>query len=231
LLYLLEILSAISIAALWLRGKPIRSEQTALPARILSYVAACMAALWICAGVDLLGGLHLFSTDYLISFVLVMGIALLPFHFRRLHLPVSHIHVSLFAAASVIAVAVFIGSELVHLTLSDGQWWRFAAITLAVLPLCVADEVLLRPLRPWWKAAGISALTRILIWAYVVWGVTTTNRGDAFLVLITHFIVLLWIVLWFVGELVRRRTQDPMATAVFTALVQAWVFAAIFVRT
>jgi hypothetical protein len=49
--------------------------------------------------------------------------------------------------------------------------------------------------------------------------------------LITHFIVLLWIVLWFVGELVRRRTQDPMAAAVFTALVQAWVFAAIFVRT
>jgi pimeloyl-ACP methyl ester carboxylesterase len=229
--YLLEILSAISIAALWLRGKPIRSEQTALPARILSYVAACMAALWICAGVDLLGGLRLFTTDYLVSFILVMGVALLPFYFRRFRFLFSQIHVSIFAAASVIAAAVFIGSELVHLTLSDGQWWRFAAITLAVLPLCVADEVLLRPLRPWWKAAGISALTRILIWAYVVWGVTTTNRGDAFLVLITHFIVLLWIVLWFVGELVRRRTQDPMATAVFTALVQAWVFAAIFVRT
>jgi hypothetical protein len=57
------------------------------------------------------------------------------------------------------------------------------------------------------------------------------NREDAFLVLITHFIVLLWIVLWFVGEFVRRRTQDPMAAAVFTALVQAWFFAAIFVRT
>jgi hypothetical protein len=49
--------------------------------------------------------------------------------------------------------------------------------------------------------------------------------------LIIHFIVLLWMVLWFAGELIRRRTQDPMATAVFTALVQAWVFAAIFVRT
>jgi hypothetical protein len=59
----------------------------------------------------------------------------------------------------------------------------------------------------------------------------TWNRADAFLVLVTHFIVLLWIALWFVGELVRRRTQDPFATAVFTALVQAWIFAAIFVRT
>jgi len=230
-LYVLEILSAVSIAALWLRGKPISAKQAALPPRILSYVAACMAALWICGGVDLLKWLHLFSTDYLVSFILVMGLALLPFYARRVHLRFSQIHVGLFGAVSVIAAAVFIGSQFVHLTLSGGQWWRFAAITLAVLPLCVADEVLLRPLRPWWKAAGISTLTRILIWAYVVWGVTTMNRDDAFLVLITHFIVLLWIALWFLGELVRRRTQDPTATAVFTALVQAWFFAAIFVRT
>jgi pimeloyl-ACP methyl ester carboxylesterase len=230
-LYVLEILSAISIAALWLRGKPIPADQTALPARILSYIAACTAALWICGGVDLLNGLHLFSTDYLVSFTLVMGVALLPFYARRGRLGFSRIHVSLFAAVSVIAAAVFIGSEFVHLTLSVGQWWRFAAIALAVLPLCIADEVLLRPLRPWWKASAISTLTRILIWAYVVWGVTTMNRGDAFLVLITHFVVILWIMLWFVGELVRRHTQDPMATAVFTALVQAWFFAAIFVRT
>ena len=230
-LYLLEILSAISIAVLWLRGKPIEPQQSSLPIRILSYIAACTAALWICAGVDLLNGLRLFSTDYLVSFVMVMGVALLPFYFRRFSPNFSQIYVSLFAAAFVIAVAAYIGSELVHLTLTTGQWWRFAAITLAVLPLCVADEVLLRPIRPWWKAAGVSALTRILIWAYVVWGVMTMNRNDAFLVLVTHFIVLLWIALWFVGELVRRRTQDPMATAVFTALVQAWIFAAIFVRT
>jgi hypothetical protein len=162
---------------------------------------------------------------------MVTGVALLPFYYRRFSPTFSKIHVSLFAAAFVIAVAVFVGSELVHLTLSAGQWWRFAAITLAVLPLCVADEVLLRPIRPWWKAAGVSALTRILIWAFVVWGVMTMNRSDAFLVLVAHFIVLLWIVLWFVGELVRRRTQDPLATAIFTALVQAWIFAAIFVRT
>jgi hypothetical protein len=230
-LYLLETLSAISIAVLWLQGKPIRSERTALPARIVSYVAACMAAMLICGEVDLLDGLRLFSTDYLISFILVMGLALLPFCLGKFSLNLSQIHVSLFAAAFVIAVAVFIGSELVHLTLSVGQWWRFAAITLAVLPLCVADEVLLRQLRPWWKAAGIFSLTRTLIWAYVVWGVMTINLSDAFLVLITHFIVLVWIMLWFLGELVRRRSQNTIATAVFTALVQAWVFAAIFVRT
>ena len=111
------------------------------------------------------------------------------------------------------------------------RWWRFAAIVLAGLPLAFADEVLLRPIRPWWKAAGVAALMRILMAAFIVTGVLTTNRNDAFLVLSVHFIVLLWMVLWFLGELLRRRTQDPLATAVFIAVVQAWVFAAIFVLT
>jgi len=231
LLCMLKILSTLTIAVLWLRGKPIEPQATALPARIITYVGSCMAALWICGGVDLLKGLHLFSAEYLISFILVMGVVLLPFYSRRFSLTLSQIHVSLLAAGFFIAAAVLSGSEMVHLTLSSGQWWRFAAITLAVLPLCVADEVLLRPIRTWWMSAGVYSLTRILIWAFVVWGVMTMYRSDGFLVLITHFIVLIWIALWLVGELVRRRTQDPLATAIFTALVQAWIFAAIFVRT
>jgi alpha/beta hydrolase family protein len=231
LLYLLQILSAAAIAVLWLRGKPVDPQQTALPARIVSYVSACTAALFVCGGFNLLRGLHLYSSEYLISFVMVMGVALLPYYFRRFSFSFSRIHIGILVAGLVIAASIFIGSELVHLTLSGGQWWRFGVITLAVLPLCVADEILLRPIRPWWKAAGVSALIRILVWAFVVSGVLTMNRNDAFLVLITHFIVVLWVVLWFIGELVRRRTQDPAATAVFTALVQAWVFAAIFVRT
>ena len=171
-------------------------------------------------------------TDYLISFVLLVGVTQLPWCIRRLTFRFRQILVNLFAAVYVITIAGFAGSVLVHLTLggfSGGRWWRFIAIALAVLPLSLADEVLLRPIRPWWKAAGVAALTRILIAAFVVTGVLTMNRSDDFLVLIIHFIVLFWIGLWFAGELLRRHTQDALATAVFTAIVQAWVFAAVFV--
>ena len=95
--------------------------------------------------------------------------------------------------------------------------------------MSIADEVLLRPIRPWWKAAGVAALTRLLIAAFAITGVLTINRSDAFLVLIIHFVVLFWIGLWFAGEWLRRNTQDPLATAIFIAVVQAWVFAAVFV--
>jgi hypothetical protein len=100
-----------------------------------------------------------------------------------------------------------------------------------VLPLSLADEVLLRPLRPWWKAAGAVLISRVLIAAFVVTGVLTMNRNDAFLILIIHFIVLLWLALWFAGEFLRRKTQDALGTAMFIAVVQAWIFAALFVRT
>jgi pimeloyl-ACP methyl ester carboxylesterase len=231
LLLLIELLSAASIAALWLSGKPVAAERAHLPSRIVSYLAACTVALFISEVVDFASWLHLYSTDYLISFVFVMGAALAPLYFRKISSRVSQMHVGLLVAACVIAISVFVGSELVHLSLSGGRWWRFAAFTLAVLPLSFADEVLLRPIRPWWKAAGVAALTRILIAAFVITGVLTTNRSDAFLVLIIHFVALLWIGLWFAGELIRRRTQDALSTAVFTAVVQAWVFAAIFVLT
>jgi hypothetical protein len=231
LLLLLEIVCAVSIAVLSLQGKPVAPEQTFIPARIATYIACCTLAYLISGVVIVLNGLRLFSTDYLISFVLLMGITLSPACFRKFPRTFSQIPVSLFAAACVLAAAVFVGSELIHLMLSGGRWWRFAAITVAVLPLSFADEVLLRPIRPWWKAAGVVALTRILMAAFIVTGVLTLNRGSAFLVLIIHFVVLFWIALWFAGELFRRRTQDALATAVFTALVQAWLFAAMFVLT
>jgi len=230
-LLLVEVLAALAIAALWLRGSPIVAKQARLPERIVSYIAACTVALLVCGIVVLPNALDLFATDYLLSFILVMGISLAPLYLRKLPHDFSQIPVSLFAAACLIAAAISVGSELMHLTVSAGRWWLFAAITLAVLPLSLADEVLLRPLRPWWKAAGMALLSRVLIAAFVVTGVLTMNRDDGFMVLIIHFIVLLWMALWFAGEFLRRRTQDPLSTAVFTAVIQAWIFAAVFVRT
>jgi len=228
---LLGIVSAMLIAVLWFQGSSIASEPVNPRKTILLYISACTLALLICGAGVVWTGLRLFATDYLVSFVLLMGIALTPWTIRKCTRKFSQIPVGLFAAACVIAFAVFIGSELVHLTVNGGRLWRFAAIALAVLPLSFADEVLLRTIRPWWKAAGIAALTRILMASFMVTGVLTTNRNDAFLVLIVHFIVLLWMALWLIGELLRRRTQDPLATAVFTALIQAWIFAAVFVLT
>jgi hypothetical protein len=59
--------------------------------------------------------------------------------------------------------------------------------------------------------------------------VLVLNRDHAFLVLIIHLVVLFWIGLWLATELVRRHTQDAYAAALFAAVIQGWVFAALFV--
>jgi hypothetical protein len=48
-------------------------------------------------------------------------------------------------------------------------------------------------------------------------------------VMIVPLIGIFWIALWFASGVVYRHTQDPLATALFAAIVQGWAFAAWFV--
>ena len=74
-------------------------------------------------------------------------------------------------------------------------------------------------------------LTRFVLGAIIVTTALMSNRQYGFLILITHLVVIFWIILWFLAGLVYRRTQDRLATALFASIVQAWFFAAIFVTT
>ena len=47
--------------------------------------------------------------------------------------------------------------------------------------------------------------------------------------LLAGMMLMFWITLWFAAEIVSRRIQNPLASALFAALVQGWMFAAWFV--
>jgi hypothetical protein len=70
---------------------------------------------------------------------------------------------------------------------------------------------------------------RALIWAAVLTGVILLNPEAAFLVLVTHLIVAAWVPLWALAGLVGAWTGEAGAAALFAALVQGWVFSALFV--
>jgi len=79
-------------------------------------------------------------------------------------------------------------------------------------------------------AASLGVVTRVMLAAILVTGGLTLNRDAAFLLLLMPAVTLFWLVLWFLGATVRRRT-DAFSTALFAALIQGWVFAALFVAT
>ncbi|HLH31446.1 MAG TPA: hypothetical protein VKY31_09605, partial [Terriglobia bacterium] len=71
--------------------------------------------------------------------------------------------------------------------------------------------------------------TRTLIAACIATGALVLSRESAFLVLLLLLFLLFWLMLWFTTAFVARHVRNPVAAAVFAALVQGWMFAAWFV--
>jgi len=193
--------------------------------------------------VNPMGWVRLFATDYLIGFFFVAGLCSLAMegniktqgHRGWSASAIAHslkkgIATAMLAAVFVIGIPGFlVVSRALHMSLSDGRWWRFPCFAIAAFPLFMSDELAIRHIQPRWKSEMVALLTRILLLAFLLTGVLTINRGDAFLVLIAPLITVFWIALWFASGVIHRHTQCPIAAAMFAAILQGWAFAAWFV--
>ena len=218
------LLAAISFLGM-LPGQKVKQEGSPRAALIVVYYvgAACAGAL-ILSVVEVGTWLRLYATDYLVSMVLLTGLVLLSRCRPQMQLTLRNVGIALAAAAALIALLQLSTSEVAHFALSGDRWWRFPGILACSVPLFLADEALLR-------ANPLTAfVTRVLIGAIVVMGALILNREAAFLLLLMPAIVVLWIILLMMSHFVRRRT-DPVATALFASVVQAWIFSALFVTT
>lgn len=226
----LQTMAAIILFLIIFAGDALPILPQSIPPTFVSYTAACTLAVVILKFVTPLSFLRLFTTDYLLSFLLIAGFALgatLDYRISRERASASVR--ALAAAGYVIGCGLLIGSNLIHMTLSTGRLWRFPIIAAASFPLFYADEIRIRRMGSWWKAGTSAFLTRTLIVASLVTGGLILNRQDAFLVLISYPLLLFWMTLWLVTGIVHRHTRDPLAAALFAALVQGWMFAAWFV--
>jgi pimeloyl-ACP methyl ester carboxylesterase len=238
---------AIGICLLPLKGLDGPDSPPALAEICAWYVLAGAGAVIAVHFLPLTNWLHLFATDYLIAVWFAEGVLLLvtavysrgsdrtsiierpaqPERGRKW----ATVLVGGAAAAYTIGIVGFVASgHLLHFALSSGRWWRFMAISIASLPLFLFDEFFVRA-GPGWRTAITGILTRALIGSAVLTGALTLNRESAFLVIVTHLLVLFWIALWFLTGLVRRHTRDPWAASLFACLVQGWIFAAWFINT
>ena len=208
------------------------AKPTAHPASglVVRYILGALASTLILSYLDLFSWLHLYATHYLIGVLFLTGLSLIVRFRPDLRTSPRNLLVSLTTTAAVIALLYVVGSEVATTTLSGGRWWRFPVIVVLGLPLFLADETVLRSARLMSRAALLVVVTRIVLGAAVVTGGLILYRDAAFLLLMVHAVVVLWIVLWFAGHIVRRHS-DAFAAALFAALVQAWVFSALFVIT
>jgi len=221
--------AAVTFGASLLPGRTLETVDVTAATTCARYIVAYGIALLVLKFVNPMGWVRLFATDYLLGFFLVAGLCNWAVT-RNIKTDREGIPTATLAAAFVIIVIGFlIVSRALHMSLTDGRWWRFPLFAIAAFPFFMSDELSIRHIRPRWKSEAVALLTRILLLAFLLTGVLTINRGDAFLVLIAPLITIFWIALWFASGVIHRHTQSPLAAAVFAAIVQGWAFAAWFV--
>jgi pimeloyl-ACP methyl ester carboxylesterase len=235
--------AAVTFGVSLLPGRPLEFVDVSASTIFARYIVAFGVGLLVLKFVNPMGWVRLFATDYLIGFFFVAGLCSLAMegniktqgHRGRSASAIAHslkkgIATAMLAAVFVIGIPGFlVVSRALHMSLSDGRWWRFPCFAIAAFPLFMSDELAIRHIQPRWKSEMVALLTRILLLAFLLTGVLTINRGDAFLVLIAPLITVFWIALWFASGVIHRHTQCPIAAAMFAAILQGWAFAAWFV--
>jgi pimeloyl-ACP methyl ester carboxylesterase len=223
------LISVVVLGLSALSGKPIQTQAMQLPTTLVRYIAASGASILILKWFVPFAWLRLFATDYMISFLFLTGVILWLQMPKWSPLRLVNVATAVAAATFIIGLGLIAVAPILHMTLSDGRWWRFPFIAAAGLPLFLFDETTIRKIHPPWVSIGMAVITRTILWAFLMTGVLLLNRDAAFLVLIAHLMVFFWLALWFGAYVVHRHTQDSFAAALFAALVQGWAFAAWFV--
>jgi len=211
--------------------EPVMGFATLSRNKIVWYIGAAALGAALPVVIHVTDWLHLFAADYLLGFLFISGLVLC-LACQRVPVEWGRLSVGIAAAAYAIAIpGLLVVSKFMEMSLSEPRVLRFLIMTALALPFFIADEMLLRTIRPYWQSVFGMLLTRALLGAILVTAVLEWGHDSGFLYFMMDSVVYFWIGLWFVGGLIHRRTKDPMSTAVFMSIVQGWIFAALFVTT
>lgn len=173
-----------------------------------------------------LRSLHLFEGDYLASFFLLLGFALVLFHFRlaRRLAPVSPgIFVASAAAALLLHLLVTGWFELTAASawLTLERWVRFPLFVITAFLFLYGLEVLVGPAVSFRTRFPFWLLLVVITWLALAFGVFFLKSGEILLVLLSPYFALFFFLCGAGIHLVRRLTGSATAAAVFGAILLA----------
>ncbi len=210
---------------------------------LVAFAAVAVLYLW-----NPLRVLRLFQGDYLASFLLILGAALLLSHWNTLrHLfgprtkdaPSSRsIYRTLLVAAFAAFLLHFLVTAWIDLTFSEAwltaaRWARFAPLLLAVLPYHAAEELLLGPVSPGnaWRRLLAALSLRFIAWLAIVVAIFALHSGEVLLVLLSPYFALCCLLQAWGMKVVREVTASPAAAALFGAILLAGFCLVVFPTT
>jgi pimeloyl-ACP methyl ester carboxylesterase len=218
---------------------------------LLEYGIVGLGTVGILAYAMPLRGLRLFEGDYLASFLLILGVILLIFHWNSLRDVLGprtssgqltrSLTFTLLASAFTALLLLFLLTAWIDLTFSEAwltapRWARFAPLLLALLPYHAAEELLLGPATPdapnkGWRRLVTALLLRAVAWAALVAGVFFLHSGEVLLVLLAPSFIVFCVFQSWGMKVVREVTASPAAAALFGAILLAGFCLVVFPTT
>lgn len=170
--------------------------------------------------------IHLFEGDYLASFFLLVGLALLLLHPR---LAVAQFRTKpsfLLGAALAGFLLHFLVTGWFELTATSSwmtlqRWARFPLFFMAAFVFLYALETLIGPVKNALARYCLLLLLLALAWHAPVFGVFHLKTGEILLVLLLAYFALSFLLITLGTQLVRRLTGSATAAAVFGAILLA----------
>ena len=175
-----------------------------------------------------LKAIRLFQGDYLSSFVLLLGAALILMHWSSVRSALtSSSSRHLLAAAFAGVVLLLLSTAWFDLTFYEAwmtvaKWARFPFLLAAFLPYHVAEETLLGPVQgKRWRRLALALTLRLISWAAMMGGIFLLHSGEILIGLLAGYLALFNIAQRSGMDIVRTGTGSAAAAGLFGAILQA----------
>jgi len=185
-----------------------------------------------------LKAIGLFQGDYLGSFLLLLGAALILMHWNSIRVALTNSSRHLLAAAFAGVVLLLLATAWFDLTfyeawLTTAKWARFPFLLAVLLPYHFAEETLLGPLQQGkrWRRLALALTLRLITWGAMMGGVLLLHSGEILIGLLAFYMALFNIAQRSGMDIVREETASAAATALFGAILLAGFCLVIFPLT
>lgn len=183
--------------------------------------------------------LHMFTADYLVSLLFIVGVLFLLVNRRDAAASFSitvreKTAAAVLGFATILAFGAWLNWQLDDAWLNAPRWLRFAALLPILSIYSFAEEVVLGPVQAGKRRAlrfGIFLLLRLELWAACAVAAYTLGSGQILIVILFTFLLAFSFLQRLATDALRLRTGSATAAALFSAILAAWFIAAVFPLT
>jgi pimeloyl-ACP methyl ester carboxylesterase len=177
----------------------------------------------------------LFEGDYLVSFLLLLGAALVFLHRGSLGpalggRPIEMLGVMFGGLVLFLLIAAWSDLTFYQAWLTAEKWARFPFLLVVLLPYHTAEEIVLGSTenRTGWRRLALGLSLRLITWAALMAGVLVLHSGEVLLGLLAPYLAIFNLLQRCGMDLVRNDTDSAAASALFGAILLAGFCAVIF---